>query len=76
MAKSAKLVSKHTFSILLFILGRFSWMLRIDLSSLSKKPQLEDGVYLSNTATVIEMFELENSSIWYGAVLRGDINYI
>ena len=44
---------------------------------LSKKPQLEDGVYLSNTATVIGDVRIgKNSSIWYGAVLRGDINYI
>jgi carbonic anhydrase/acetyltransferase-like protein (isoleucine patch superfamily) len=34
-------------------------------------------VYLSETATVIGNVEIgENSSIWFGAVVRGDVHYI
>ena len=44
---------------------------------LGKKPRLGKGVYIAKTATVIGDVTLgAHSSIWYGAVLRGDINRI
>jgi gamma-carbonic anhydrase len=44
---------------------------------LRKTPVLEKGVYIANTATVVGDVTIgEASSVWYGAVLRGDINRI
>src|ERR1039457_2669387 len=44
---------------------------------LRKKPKLGRGVYLAKTAVVIGDVTLgAHSSVWYGAVLRGDINRI
>jgi carbonic anhydrase/acetyltransferase-like protein (isoleucine patch superfamily) len=44
---------------------------------LRRQPQLGAGVYLAKTAVVLGDVTLgENSSVWYGAVLRGDINRI
>jgi carbonic anhydrase/acetyltransferase-like protein (isoleucine patch superfamily) len=44
---------------------------------LGKKPKLGKGVYVAKTATVIGDVTIgANSSVWYGAVLRGDINRI
>ncbi|MGH7977122.1 MAG: gamma carbonic anhydrase family protein [Limisphaerales bacterium] len=44
---------------------------------LGKKPKLGKGVYIASTATVIGDVTLgAHSSVWYGAVLRGDINRI
>ena len=44
---------------------------------LRKQPKLGKGVYLAKTAVVIGDVTLgANSSVWYGAVLRGDINRI
>jgi len=44
---------------------------------LRRPPTLGRGVYLASTAVVIGDVRLgDHSSIWYGAVLRGDINYI
>jgi carbonic anhydrase/acetyltransferase-like protein (isoleucine patch superfamily) len=44
---------------------------------LNKKPKLDKGVYIAKTATVIGDVTLgAHSSVWYGAVLRGDINRI
>jgi gamma-carbonic anhydrase len=44
---------------------------------LGKKPRLGKGVYIAKTATVIGDVTLgAHSSVWYGAVLRGDINRI
>jgi carbonic anhydrase/acetyltransferase-like protein (isoleucine patch superfamily) len=44
---------------------------------LRKKPALGKGVYIASTATVIGDVTLgAHSSVWYGAVLRGDINCI
>ena len=44
---------------------------------LTKKPRLGKGVYIAKNATVIGDVTLgAHSSVWYGAVLRGDINYI
>jgi carbonic anhydrase/acetyltransferase-like protein (isoleucine patch superfamily) len=40
-------------------------------------PKIHPSVYLSETATVIGNVEIgENSSIWFGAVVRGDVHYI
>src|ERR1035437_10130549 len=44
---------------------------------LRKKPKLGKGVYLAKTAVVFGDVTLgAHSSVWYGAVLRGDINRI
>jgi gamma-carbonic anhydrase len=44
---------------------------------LTKKPSLGQGVYLAQTAVVVGDVTLgEHSSVWYHAVLRGDINRI
>jgi len=44
---------------------------------LRKKPKLGSGVYIAKTAVVIGDVTLgAHSSVWYGAVLRGDINRI
>ena len=44
---------------------------------LRKKPKLGRGVYLAKTAVVLGDVTLgAHSSVWYGAVLRGDINRI
>jgi len=44
---------------------------------LRKKPKLGTGVYIAKTAVVIGDVTLgAHSSVWYGAVLRGDINRI
>jgi carbonic anhydrase/acetyltransferase-like protein (isoleucine patch superfamily) len=44
---------------------------------LRKKPKLGPGVYIAKTAVVIGDVTLgAHSSVWYGAVLRGDINRI
>jgi carbonic anhydrase/acetyltransferase-like protein (isoleucine patch superfamily) len=44
---------------------------------LRKKPKLGKGVYLAKTAVVLGNVTLgAHSSVWYGAVLRGDINRI
>lgn len=41
------------------------------------KPELAAGVYLASTAVVLGDVTIgEHSSVWYNAVLRGDINYI
>jgi carbonic anhydrase/acetyltransferase-like protein (isoleucine patch superfamily) len=42
-----------------------------------KKPKVKSGAYVAETATLIGDVEIgENSSVWYGAVLRGDMHYI
>ena len=44
---------------------------------LRKKPALGKKVFIAKTATVIGDVTLgAHSSVWYGAVLRGDINHI
>jgi carbonic anhydrase/acetyltransferase-like protein (isoleucine patch superfamily) len=44
---------------------------------LRKQPRLGAGVYLAKTAIVLGDVKLgDHSSVWYGAVLRGDINRI
>ncbi len=42
-----------------------------------KKPEIPAGVYIAKTAEIIGDVSLgENSSVWNGAVLRGDMHYI
>jgi carbonic anhydrase/acetyltransferase-like protein (isoleucine patch superfamily) len=44
---------------------------------LRQRPRIGKGVYLARTAVVLGDVTLGNySSVWYGAVLRGDINRI
>jgi gamma-carbonic anhydrase len=44
---------------------------------LRKQPKLGKGVYLARGAVVLGDVTLGNcSSVWYNAVVRGDINYI
>jgi len=44
---------------------------------LRKRPRLGNGVYLAKTAVVVGDVKLgDHSSVWYNAVLRGDINRI
>jgi gamma-carbonic anhydrase len=44
---------------------------------LRKKPQLAENVYLARTAVVLGDVTIgKHSSVWYNAVLRGDINRI
>jgi gamma-carbonic anhydrase len=44
---------------------------------LGKKPKLGKGVFIAKTATVVGDVTLgEHSSVWFGALLRGDINRI
>jgi len=44
---------------------------------LRRKPKLGRGVYLAKTAVVLGDVTIgAHSSVWYGAVLRGDINRI
>jgi carbonic anhydrase/acetyltransferase-like protein (isoleucine patch superfamily) len=44
---------------------------------LRRPPTIGQGVYLASTAVVVGDVRLgDYSSVWYGAVLRGDINYI
>jgi carbonic anhydrase/acetyltransferase-like protein (isoleucine patch superfamily) len=44
---------------------------------LGKKPKLGKGVYIAKTATVIGDVTLgAHSSVWYGAVARGDLHRI
>lgn len=42
-----------------------------------KTPQIGDGTFLAETATVIgDVIMGKNCSIWYNAVIRGDVNSI
>ncbi len=44
---------------------------------LRKPPTLGSGVYLASTAVVVGDVTIgDHSSVWYNAVLRGDINFI
>jgi len=41
------------------------------------KPRIGRGVFIAPNATVIGDVEIgDDSSIWFGAILRGDVNYI
>lgn len=40
-------------------------------------PKIHDSVFIADSATVIGDVEIgEDSSVWFGAVLRGDVNFI
>ena len=42
-----------------------------------KQPKIHDGVFVAENAIVIGDVEIgKNSSVWYGCILRGDVNYI
>ena len=42
-----------------------------------KKPQIADSAFAAENATILgEVILEEGASVWYGAVLRGDINHI
>jgi len=42
-----------------------------------QSPQIDSSVFLATSSYVIGEVEIkENSSIWYGCLLRGDVNYI
>ena len=44
---------------------------------LNKSPKIHDNCYISETASVIGDVTLsENVNIWFGSVLRGDMNFI
>ena len=44
---------------------------------LRAKPQLGAGVYIASSAVVLGDVRIgDHSSVWYNAVVRGDINYI
>lgn len=46
-------------------------------SLLGKTPKVGNNTFLAETATLIGDVEIgENCSIWYNAVLRGDVHYI
>ena len=46
-------------------------------SLLGKTPEFGENCFLAENATIIGDVEIGNDcSIWYGAVLRGDVNYI
>lgn len=46
-------------------------------SFLFTRPSFDNSCYVASTATVVGDVRIGNhSSIWYGCVLRGDINYI
>ena len=41
------------------------------------KPDIHESCFIADNATVIGRVELgKNSSIWFGTVVRGDVNYI
>jgi len=43
----------------------------------NKEPKLGDNVFIAETALVIGDVEIgEDSSVWFGSVVRGDVNYI
>src|SRR3954470_6156747 len=40
-------------------------------------PKIDERVFIADTATVIGDVEIgEDSSVWFGSVIRGDVNYI
>ena len=44
---------------------------------LGKTPQIGEGTFLAETATIIgDVVMGKNCSIWYNAVIRGDVHYI
>jgi len=46
-------------------------------SFLDKKPNIHETVFVAETATIIGDVEIgAESSVWYGSILRGDVNFI
>ncbi|MHB1680494.1 MAG: gamma carbonic anhydrase family protein [bacterium] len=46
-------------------------------SYLNKIPSIHDSVYLCDNITIIGDVEIKkDSSVWFGTVIRGDVNYI
>jgi carbonic anhydrase/acetyltransferase-like protein (isoleucine patch superfamily) len=46
-------------------------------SYLNKIPSIHDSVYLCDNITIVGDVEIKrDSSVWYGSVIRGDVNYI
>ncbi len=46
-------------------------------SFLDKKPKIHETAFVAETATVIGDVEIgAESSVWYGSILRGDVNFI
>lgn len=46
-------------------------------SYLGKFPKIHETVYLCNNIVIIGDVEIDkNSSVWFGSVVRGDVNYI
>ena len=42
-----------------------------------KSPQLGDGVFVADTATIIGDVSIgSDSSVWFGTIVRGDVHYI
>ncbi len=40
-------------------------------------PKIHESVFVAETAVIIGDVEIgKNSSVWYGSILRGDVNYI
>jgi gamma-carbonic anhydrase len=41
------------------------------------QPKIHESVFIAEDAVIIGDVEIgENSSVWYGSILRGDVNYI
>ena len=50
---------------------------RMILPFLDKTPSIHPTVFVADSATVIGDVEIgEDSSVWFGSVIRGDVNYI
>ncbi|SHJ51223.1 gamma carbonic anhydrase family protein [Paramaledivibacter caminithermalis] len=47
------------------------------LKYLAYEPKIDESCYVSETAQIIGRVTLkENANVWFGSVLRGDVNYI
>ena len=73
MVKSANLASEELISV-------FSYRLNLKdrlREFLNKKPSFACDVFIASNAIVVGDVRIgKKSSVWYGSVLRGDINYI
>jgi carbonic anhydrase/acetyltransferase-like protein (isoleucine patch superfamily) len=42
-----------------------------------KKPRIHESVFVAENATIVGDVEIgEDSSVWFGSILRGDVNFI
>ncbi len=42
-----------------------------------KKPKIHESVFVAENATIVGDVEIgEDSSVWFGSILRGDVNFI